>query len=84
MGDTEPIAPVLAEQTTFAETVDVVVVGLGIAGTCATIAAAETGASVLGVERAMVPGGTSALSGGLIYLGGGTPIQRACGYSDWC
>ena len=77
-----PIAPAVAEQTTFAETVDVVVVGLGIAGTCATIAAAAAGASVLGVERAMVAGGTSALSGGLMYLGGGTPIQHACGYSD--
>lgn len=82
MTNTEPIGPVLAEQTTIAETVDVVVVGLGIAGTCAAIAAAEAGASVLGVERAMVAGGTSALSGGLIYLGGGTPTQQACGYSD--
>ena len=27
-------------------------------------------------------GGTSAMSGGLVYLGGGTPIQTGCGYSD--
>ena len=82
MADTNPIEPAPAESTTFAERVDVVVVGLGIAGTCATIAAAEAGASTLAVERAVAPGGTSALSGGLIYLGGGTPIQEACGYTD--
>lgn len=80
--DTDPIEPLAAEAVSFDETVDVVVVGLGIAGTCATITAAEAGASVLALERAMVPGGTSALSGGLIYLGGGTPIQEACGYHD--
>ncbi len=28
------------------------------------------------------PGGTSANSGGLIYLGGGTALQRACGFDD--
>ena len=78
----DAIEPLAAESVTFAETVDVVVVGLGIAGTCATIGAVEAGASVLAVERAVVAGGTSALSGGLIYLGGGTPIQQACGYTD--
>ena len=34
------------------------------------------------LEAAGGPGGTSAQSGGLIYLGGGTPIQEACGYED--
>ena len=82
MANTEPIEAARAESTTFAETVDVVVVGQGIAGTCAAITAAESGASVLAIERAVAPGGTSALSGGLIYLGGGTPIQQACGYTD--
>ena len=82
MPNTDPIAPASAESTTFVETVDVVVVGLGVAGTCAAITASEAGASVLAIERAVVPGGTSALSGGLIYLGGGTPIQEACGYTD--
>ena len=28
------------------------------------------------------PGGTSAHSGGLIYLGGGTALQSACGFQD--
>jgi 3-oxo-5alpha-steroid 4-dehydrogenase len=77
-----PIEPVPVAEVSFAETVDVVVVGLGVAGTCATIAAAETGADVLALERGVTAGGTSALSGGLIYLGGGTPVQTACGYED--
>src|SRR3954453_19792201 len=76
------IEPVAASGVTFAETVDVVVVGLGVAGTCAAITAAETGADVLALERGVAAGGTSALSGGLIYLGGGTPVQTACGYTD--
>ena len=62
--------------------VDVVIVGLGAAGACAAIAAAEAGAEVLVLERASGGGGTSALSTGQIYLGGGTPIQQACGFED--
>ncbi len=76
------IEPVDAREVTFTETADVVVVGLGIAGTCAAIDASEAGAEVLALERGTTAGGTSALSGGLIYLGGGTPVQEACGYTD--
>lgn len=61
---------------------DVVVVGLGIAGACAAMQAADEGAEVLVLERAGAGGGTSANSGGLIYLGGGTPVQKACGFDD--
>ncbi len=61
---------------------DVVVVGFGCAGACAAIEAAEAGADVLVLERASGGGGTSAMSGGLIYMGGGTPVQQACGYDD--
>ena len=61
---------------------DVVVVGLGAAGASAAIEAAEAGAGVLVLEREFAGGGTSALSGGSIYLGGGTPLQRACGFED--
>jgi 3-oxo-5alpha-steroid 4-dehydrogenase len=61
---------------------DVVVVGLGCAGACAAIGAAEDGADVVVLEAAAMGGGTSAMSGGLIYLGGGTPIQTGCGYTD--
>src|SRR6202011_4757430 len=49
---------------------DVIVVGFGAAGACATIEAARTGARVLLFEVAAGAGGTSALSGGEIYLGG--------------
>ncbi|EON23967.1 hypothetical protein CF8_2054 [Nocardioides sp. CF8] len=52
------------------------------AGAAAAIAAASSGASVRVLERASGPGGSSALSGGEIYLGGGTAVQRACGVSD--
>jgi len=61
---------------------DVVVVGFGGAGACATIEAREQGADVLLLERASGGGGTTALSTGQIYLGGGTPIQQQCGFRD--
>lgn len=64
------------------DAVDVIVVGFGIAGACAAISATEAGASVLVVERAGAPGGSSALSGGEVYLGGGTSVQAGCGFSD--
>jgi len=61
---------------------DVVVIGLGIAGACAALAAQEAGADVLVLERAGAGGGASALSQGQFYLGGGTAVQTACGYTD--
>ena len=61
---------------------DVLVVGFGAAGASAAFEAASAGAEVLVLERAGGPGGTSAMSGGIVYLGGGTPIQKACGYDD--
>lgn len=61
---------------------DVVVVGLGAAGGCAAIEACDAGADVLVLERASGGGGTSANSGGLIYMGGGTPVQKECGFED--
>jgi 3-oxo-5alpha-steroid 4-dehydrogenase len=80
---TELIEPTAASAVNgWDDEADVVVVGLGCAGACATIEAAEAGAEVLVLEAAAMGGGTSAMSGGLIYLGGGTPIQEACGYTD--
>lgn len=67
---------------TWERTADVVVVGYGIAGACAALEAARGGAEVLVLERASGGGGASALSSGIFYLGGGTPVQQACGYED--
>jgi succinate dehydrogenase/fumarate reductase flavoprotein subunit len=61
---------------------DVLVVGFGAAGSCAAIGAREAGGDVLVLERASGGGGTSANSTGEIYLGGGTPVQKACGFED--
>ncbi len=61
---------------------DVIVVGFGAAGTCAAHAAREAGAEVLALERSAGAGGAAALAEGIIYLGGGTPVQRACGFED--
>lgn len=77
-----PGVQALSEVGRFDEEADVVVVGLGAAGASAAIEAARAGASVLALERASGGGGTSAMSGGVLYLGGGTPIQKACGYED--
>jgi 3-oxo-5alpha-steroid 4-dehydrogenase len=60
---------------------DVLVVGFGLAGVCAAIAAAERGVRVLAVDRAL-GGGASALSGGVVYAGGGTPYQKEAGYDE--
>lgn len=62
--------------------VDVLVVGLGCAGACAAIEAAQAGAETLALERASGGGGTSALSGGVLYLGGGTDVQKQAGFDD--
>ncbi len=63
---------------------DVVIVGYGSAGASAAIEAAAAGASVLILEVASGSGGTSAMAGGDIYLGGGggTPAQRRAGFED--
>ncbi|MEU4651404.1 FAD-dependent oxidoreductase [Nocardia fluminea] len=61
---------------------DVVVAGFGIAGVCASIEAARAGAKVLILERTGGWGGAAALAGGFVYLGGGTPLQKALGFDD--
>jgi 3-oxo-5alpha-steroid 4-dehydrogenase len=60
---------------------DVVVIGFGAAGACAALEAAATGRRVLVLDR-FDGGGATALSGGVVYAGGGTPQQRAAGVGD--
>lgn len=71
-----------ARATSWDDEVDVLVIGLGAAGAATALEAAATGAETLVVEAAGGGGGTSAMSGGVIYLGGGTPLQKACGFED--
>jgi succinate dehydrogenase/fumarate reductase flavoprotein subunit len=66
----------------FDDTTDVLVVGLGAAGASAAIEARQAGAEVLVLERASAGGGSTALSGGFIYLGGGTRVQTLNGIED--
>jgi len=61
---------------------DVIVVGFGISGACAAIEARLAGAAVTIFEVAAASGGSSALSGGEFYIGGGTAIQKAAGFDD--
>ena len=61
---------------------DVVVIGFGASGACAALEAARAGAKVTLFEAGSGSGGASALSGGEIYIGGGTDVQRAAGFED--
>jgi len=76
----EPLALTAVER--FDHEADVVVVGFGCAGAAAALEAAAAGADVLVLEGLSGPGGSSAQSGGEIYLGGGTRVQKACGFED--
>lgn len=71
-----------SEVGSFAAETDVLVVGFGAAGASAAIEAARAGAQVDVIDAAGGWGGATAMSGGEIYLGGGTPIQQACGVED--
>ena len=67
----------LDRQSTF----DVIVVGSGAAGLSAALAAAVDGARVLVIEKASVIGGTTAMSGGCIWIPGHHHMARL-GVSD--
>jgi len=60
---------------------DVIIVGFGAAGACAAIEAADAGADVLVIDR-FSGGGASAVSGGVVYAGGGTRQQLDAGVED--
>jgi 3-oxo-5alpha-steroid 4-dehydrogenase len=77
------VAPVDARGITAWDVeADVVIAGYGIAGVSAAIEAARAGAEVVVLERTGGWGGAASLAGGFVYLGGGTPIQKACGFDD--
>lgn len=59
---------------------DVVVVGFGGAGACASLEAREQGADVIAIDR-FRGGGATAYSGGIIYAGG-TKFQKEAGFDD--
>src|SRR3984957_11958928 len=63
----------------WSKSADVIVVGYGIAGVCAAIAAREAGAAALVLERSGGCNGSTAVAAGHFYLGGGTAVQTACG-----
>jgi 3-oxo-5alpha-steroid 4-dehydrogenase len=60
---------------------DVVVIGFGAAGASAALEAVAAGADVLIIDR-FSGGGATALSGGIVYAGGGTIQQIAAGVTD--
>lgn len=60
---------------------DVVVVGFGAAGVSAALEARSAGADVLAIDR-FNGGGATQVSGGIIYAGGGTWVQRQAGIED--
>ncbi len=76
-----PLPKLLPESDHWDEESDVLVVGLGAAGACAALEAARAGASVRILER-FNGGGATAISGGVVYAGGGTHIQREAGVED--
>jgi succinate dehydrogenase/fumarate reductase flavoprotein subunit len=76
-------APVRADSIgNWDDAADLVIVGSGAAGICAALEARRHGLDVIVLERFTIPGGSSSLSGGVCYLGGGTPLQRALGFED--
>ncbi len=61
---------------------DVLVVGVGLAGAAAVLRAAEdANLKIMAIDRGM-GGGASQMSGGVVYMGGGTQAQQECGVED--
>ena len=71
-----------AQPTRWDYSADVVVIGAGVAGLPAAIAARDHGASVIVVEENFDIGGRGMLSGGRVQLGGGHALQQKFGIKD--
>ena len=90
-GATEAAAQATNGRIRWDYTVDVVVIGAGVAGLPAAIAARDNGASVIIVEENYDIGGRGMLSGGRVQIGGGHALQQKLGikdtadqiYADW-
>lgn len=84
VGITAGARPLLAVEAPQAwdEETDVVVVGYGGAGAAAAYEARKAGAEVIILEKRDIAGGSTNICGGLCYIGGGTPLQQACGFED--
>ncbi|TAK52718.1 MAG: FAD-binding protein [Gammaproteobacteria bacterium] len=70
-----------ADEIAWDASTDFLVVGSGAAGSSAAAEACEQGLAVTMIDR-FAGGGTTVASGGVIYAGGGTSIQRAAGVQD--
>jgi len=82
--ETAAIAPIAIsdpDSIKWDETADVVIVGFGAAGACAALEAHYAGAKTLVLERYQ-GGGATRLSGGVVYAGGGTAIQKEAKVAD--
>src|ERR1700733_10661297 len=60
---------------------DVIIVSYGAAGAAGAVEGDDPGARVLDLDRGY-GGGASALCGGVVYAGGGTPYQEAACVRD--
>jgi len=79
----EALLPIAANAVdSWSGTVDVIIAGTGAAGICAAIEALRGGLDVLAIESRPTEGGSTALSGGVLYLGAGTALQKAAGFED--
>lgn len=83
MTPTDDIHPIpAATVSAWDHEADVVIAGYGVAGAAAAVEATRAGADVLVLERTGSWGGAAAMAGGFIYLGGGTALQKECGFDD--
>ncbi|MGV8082450.1 MAG: FAD-dependent oxidoreductase [Coriobacteriia bacterium] len=61
---------------------DAIICGFGAAGVAAAIEITKAGGSAIILEGSGAAGGATRLSGALVYMGGGTRLQKACGVED--